>query len=977
MVPVVVVSLPFLYMLGRKRILRRLAIRNAVRRPRETALVLLGAMLGTAIITSSYVVGDTLRSSIRRGAYTQLGPVDETVAGDGSAVGAQVMAALAKRPPAGTAGALSLLTVGATVFRGGASPKAEPHSRVLEVDFARARAFGGDPAATGISGATPAGDEAAIGTDLAQTLSVKVGDTVTVSLYGQQRTLRVKQVLPRLGMAGFMGEGPGGAFVGGGSTSPNLFVAPGTIDRMYGASAGRGGGPPGTGEASAAAPPTSVVAVSNGAGVLGGVAASDRIKSELQAAVVGLPVSVEAAKKDLLKAADVQGKSFTDLFRSFGMFSVLAGVLLLVNIFVMLAQERKTELGMLRAIGLRRNRLVGSFSLEGWLYALASSLVGAVVGLGIGRVIVIVASSIFRSGGNNLELHFAATTASLQTAFFLGFAISLVTVVATSLSIARLNVIRAIRDLPEPPSARTSRISQALGGVGVVAGLAITVSGIAGGNGVPALAGPAVLGLGVVPVLSRSLDRRALVSVVSALVLAWGVVCFSILRGAFQKSGIAVFVIQGVVLTGSAVALVSYNQSTIGNTLRRLGGGARNLSLRLGLAYPLARRLRTGLILSMYALVVFTLTFMIVLSHLFGGQVKDVTQRVSGGAALRVVSNASDPVPADRVRTLAGVTHVAPVVDLGAEFSGRLSGGEFRAWTVSGFDESLIGHGAPKLHTRAAGFATDADLYRAVASDPSKMITSEFFLQRQGGPARGGPKIGDRVVVRSPLSGQAAPVTIVGITESGFGGGGDRRVGDPGTLVSHTLTSRLFGSRAVPNLLYVSTASGTDNDKLATTLSGSFLLNGADARSFHSIVTGGLATQQRFFQLIKGYVALGLIVGIAGLGVVMVRAVRERRREVGVLRSLGFSAIAIRRAFLAESSFVALEGILLGTSLALVTAWRLIGAGTLGTKLGFSVPWAQLLVLVAGTFAASLVATAVPAQQASRIRPAVALRIAD
>src|SRR5438105_14122440 len=106
---VVFFSLPFFYMLGRKRILRRLAIRNAVRRPRETALVLLGAMLGTAIITSSYVVGDTLRSSVRRGAYTQLGPVDETVAGDGSAVGAQAAAAVAKRPPAGTAGALSLL----------------------------------------------------------------------------------------------------------------------------------------------------------------------------------------------------------------------------------------------------------------------------------------------------------------------------------------------------------------------------------------------------------------------------------------------------------------------------------------------------------------------------------------------------------------------------------------------------------------------------------------------------------------------------------------------------------------------------------------------------------------------------------------------------------------------------------------------------------------------------------------------------
>ncbi|HMC51858.1 MAG TPA: hypothetical protein VKI64_03780, partial [Acidimicrobiales bacterium] len=189
MVAVVVVSLPFLYMLARKRILRRLAIRNAVRRPRETALVLLGAMLGTAIITSSYVVGDTLRSSIRRAAYTQLGPVDEAVAGNGSAAGAQVAAAVAKQKPAGIDGTLSLLTVGATVFRGGASPKAEPHARLLEVDFAEARAFGGDPGATGISGATPAGDQAAIGTDLAKTLGATVGDTVTASVYGQQLSL--------------------------------------------------------------------------------------------------------------------------------------------------------------------------------------------------------------------------------------------------------------------------------------------------------------------------------------------------------------------------------------------------------------------------------------------------------------------------------------------------------------------------------------------------------------------------------------------------------------------------------------------------------------------------------------------------------------------------------------------------------------------------------------------------------------------
>ena len=68
----------------------------------------------------------------------------------------------------------------------------------------------------------------------------------------------------------------------------------------------------------------------------------------------------------------------------------------------------------------------------------------------------------------------------------------------------------------------------------------------------------------------------------------------------------------------------------------------------------------------------------------------------------------------------------------------------------------------------------------------------------------------------------------------------------------------------------------------------------------------------------RGYLALGSIVGIAGIGVIMVRAVRERRRQVGVLRALGFQATAVRRAFVVESAFVAVEGVVIGTVLALV-----------------------------------------------------------
>ena len=139
----------------------------------------------------------------------------------------------------------------------------------------------------------------------------------------------------------------------------------------------------------------------------------------------------------------------------------------------------------------------------------------------------------------------------------------------------------------------------------------------------------------------------------------------------------------------------------------------------------------------------------------------------------------------------------------------------------------------------------------------------------------------------------------------------------------------------------------------------------------------GLVQQQQCVLLMLGYLALGLEVGIARLRVVMVRAERKRRPQVGVLRALGFEATAVRRAFMAESTFIALEGILIGVALAVVSSWRLLTSGAFGDAMEFAVPWGQLALLVAATAAASLVATIAPAQQASKIRPAVALRIAD
>ncbi len=950
-------SLPFLYVLATKPVLRRLAVRNSLRRPRETILVLVGSMLGTAIITGSFIVGDTLDASIRAGAFTRLGPVDEMVGTASSDSLTSLDERVRREVPASLIdGTLPITTAAVSVASG--SQRAEPSALLVEVDFDRARAFGGDERATGIEGATPGADEVVLGRDLARTLIAEPGATVDVYAYGTRQPLRVTRVIDRRGVAGLLD--PAASF-GGGSRAPNLFVAPGTAARLAAAAPG------------SAAPPTYVLAVSNRGGVLDGARSTPGVVAALRP-VVGPDGTIRPVKADLVKAASDNGKQFTSLFTSIGFFSVLAGVLLLVNIFTALAQERKVSLGMLRAVGLRRSSLVASFSLEGWIYALGSALLGALFGILVGRAIILVAADIFSSGAEEfaLDLRYTFDSASLTGGFAIGFVISLVTVLLSSLVIAKLNVIRAIRDLPEPPRTHKQRVVARVAGILLIlVGAVVGASGISGKSPEAALAGPAIFFLGVALALTFVLPSRLATTIGALGTMAWSVLCFGLLPDVFATAEVSVFALQGVILVSAAVAALIVNLETIGRGVRVLGGGASAMSLRLGLAYPLARRFRTGAILAMYAMVVFILVFIVVLSTLFSGQADRFTRDTAGGFSVQVKSNDTNPVPPDEMRSLPGVDAVSEIAITNVEFEVPGFSKGFQPWPVGGFDRTLADRGAPGLAMwDEVRFPVEDDVWKAVAADPNLIVIHEFFLQTGGGgPPQAVPKVGGTLTMRDPQTGRTRPLTIAAVADGSFA--------SFHVHVARAALDDVVGDRAVSNLLYVATGDPGAAQRVVGEVNARYLANGADAATFRSIVDENLTAQTSFFRLMQGYIALGLIVGIAGLGVVMVRAVRERRRQVGVLRSLGFQAGQVRRAFLAEAGFIALLGVLTGTILALIVAWRLIGTDAFGDGLPFSIPWGQLALVVGLTMLFSLLATAVPAQQASAIRPAVALRTTD
>ncbi len=145
----------------------------------------------------------------------------------------------------------------------------------------------------------------------------------------------------------------------------------------------------------------------------------------------------------------------------------------------------------------------------------------------------------------------------------------------------------------------------------------------------------------------------------------------------------------------------------------------------------------------------------------------------------------------------------------------------------------------------------------------------------------------------------------------------------------------LMAAPLVPNRAY---ADVSDPSAFVAAFSGRYLANGGTAETLRHLVQVELSSQQQFFLLMRSYLALGLVVGIAGIGVIMVRAVRERRRQVGVLRAIGFQAASVRAAFVVESAFVAVEGVLIGTLLALLCSWSITLTDAFGSGIPFRVP---------------------------------------
>jgi putative ABC transport system permease protein len=989
----------------------RLGIRNLPRRKSQTLLIVSGLALSTLIITSALGIGDTVDYSVRSEVYRSLGGIDVLIGESqvdnrsafdftGSASPApQVTETWIDEQIAQSVARLvdGLLLDGAAAAISQALPVVHPDAGLSEasVEVRGLEMLAGDGLATP-TGLSELGDRQVLANQsLAEAIDLSVGDEIWV-IKGMPAAYEIAGIVPDGELAGarpslLMQLPP----------AQSLFDQPGKLSTIY---------------------------VSNQGDAETGQDLSERSVERLSE-VVGTAL-ITPVKQDQLEAAASGAETITNLFVTFGTFSIASGILLIFLIFSVLASERKSELGMSRAVGLQRADLIRQFVTEGLGYNLIAAAIGAVLGI---AAAIILAEAIAGLLGAGLELTPRISLRSIVIGYTLGMVITFITVSISALRISKINIIAAIRDLnlPVPPRLpqwtlflrpftvwraalqkagqgnlrAAARLFLVAGPkailnfwaglaargpllMGLGYGLAWVGVNLAEQNGVYGMGVSIfIIGLGQLFHWLRLSVRLAYSFTGLSLVLYWSLPVREIGRLAELGNNPGDFFISGMFLVGGSILLFLYNADTLLNLFARLSGKAGKLLpvARVSIAYPVAAKGRTATTLAMFSLIIFTLISTATITNTFSNFLD--AEAGSGGFDILVQTNPFNPIDREtftsQLNERAASGEIVPPQVLAASVFAPLQAQSpdmpaSSGYIIQGLDETFFASHKLELSGMARGYSTPEQVWAAVQSDPSLVVIDNFSIDRSGAPGYtkdetvffiDSIRASDTVFEPVPLlitaqDGKVSEFTVIGVlrTAPSF----------YGALMNMEAAAKLGYDQT--NRYYLRLQDGSQAPADARLIRSSFGQQGVQTTLLREQILESQAATRGVFYLIQGFVGLGLLVGIAALGVITIRAVVERRQQIGVLRAIGFQRHMVQKVFLMESLFIAGLGTVIGYALALTFSYNLYRQVAADQGLAFLPPWATLAAIGAVIFAASLLTAWLPARATSQVVIAEALR---
>ncbi len=656
----------------------------------------------------------------------------------------------------------------------------------------------------------------------------------------------------------------------------------------------------------------------------------------------------------------------TETYIAFGSVVILAGMLLIVLFVATTAEERKREIGVLRTLGATRKKTTLAFAFEGSLLAIIASAIGVMFGFLVAAVSVWMTNAYWSNivEGNEIVLHISIPTVFLG--ILAGFLIAFITYAIASYSISGMRIVEALRKVRFGVVTRSGtlmpRVAVILGGILFVIGQFFFDSST----------GHALLVLStflLIVAFGFEGARR-----VGRLFLAYvGVIGIASILGLnvfflwmLEEPAFIPFFVSGFVVVLSAGVIV---YAIIPSVSKALGQSS---VTRIAFSSPERKPGLSTMTIIMFAIVVFTL---VALAVNISGQQANIDRAVveqSGG--YQVLVEATTPIRfdlGDATERFENNVSDFPVGTSVAQFSTFGSPGGTCSNLNSDLPPRLIGANSTFLQENSFIFSSSKD-HQPTDSEGAwselEVIYSDGSIPIVGDTNTivwiYGKGVGDSIEITDE-SGQRRSLIVTGILRSSMFSGS--------VFLSEDNLDDLFPTKAEYNLFLFRT---DQPEVLAANIEDDMDSYGADATLVEDRVREDLEIEWSYMSLFQTLLMFGLVVGTAGLALTAAKSVSERKQEIGILRSLGFTRGMVLSAFLLENLYISLSGTLIGVVFGLVVSFVFFGPVG-GQGYGVVVPWLTIVVIILAVFLATILSTAGPAIRAGRLRTVDALRVEE
>lgn len=748
---------------------------------------------------------------------------------------------------------------------------------------------------------------------------------------------------------------------------------------------------------------------------------------DLLVGIDDLSLSVQAVKLDALEQAEASSGVLTAMFLVFGSFTIAAGILLVVTIITMLIDVRQKEYATVRALGMTRADLRYIAMIEGSIAALIGCALGSLLGVGLAWLIGIGFSSVFASAGADV-FSFHVDSSSLLAGWFWGFHIAMLTMFGSSLWSSRMIIVHALKNVPQRvpkhvPWALYLFVIGALGLMLLSGGFFLIGSGALAHSVWIVLGCSVVLFLcpilfWIVPVLRtkrapdgslptfREAPRRT-IGLIGVFLLTWTALPSSLdpVRADLTPNEFS-FIIIGLVQVLAGVLVLSSLAPLMIRGLLRLASFRSGPVVPVALSYPLHKPLRTAVVMGMFSITVFSVVVLSGYTLQFENYSSTFVEESEGEFELMLSAARSRPLQlegpisewelehadVDRIDAVGRVYRTQAFIEN--------EEAERSPYILRGVDEGFASHGGLPLHIwdDSLGDSSEEAWSTMLERGDVVFVDASFGLESSIDGASVGVfsvLVGENItIIDAQQPSHRREMVVGGILEqsSYLFSAGVWMPSEPvieqydGSLtrvyVSVSENSRASEGFESDEVRYFSAAGKSAYEReAATELAENLRLDlekeGVDVSLIAEDVALIQALVLSILALFEGYLAIGLIIGIAGIGVVTYRSVSERRKHIGMLRALGFTKGMVMRVHLIEIGWISLLGILNGVVVALMFHVGLHAAVWEEEGAVLVLPWATVLWVVLGGAVLVYLATFSPVRAASKIEPSEALRSAN